>query len=381
MSVEIVKKWLAGGKYAKVNGCVVRPVPHPIIKDEPLAIEKGQAVAICLTDEKGCRWILKQFRPGRELEIDYLRSVRAVLPKKPGLESGTQRQILSSQQIGRQSGCFYSSELANFLNGAILMPRVEGTDWAGVAHDIRQGTIDPPRQQRVTLGQKLADLIEALEAAGCAHRDLASGNVFVDITSRRIRLIDFDSLYQDRLSRPANTTAGTSGYSAPYAFDGDDLSAEKTWRPYADRYALGLLVVEFCLMDRNCPVTGDGGMFDQKELCRRQGRGLATARNALSRDWPNLVEPFDATIRSRGFASCPSPKNWHNALSQDALPLAYPGLLTDVSTASFEEILARAAQSKTPTWPAPTLSSIGGFDDDGADGTFSVTRQPPIPRN
>ncbi len=151
MSSEILKKWLAGGKYAKVNGCVVRPMPHPIIKDEPLVTEKGQAVAVCLADDKGNRWILKRFHAARQLDTDYLTSVGAVLPKKPGLESGTQRQILSSKEIGRQSGCFYSRELADFVNGAILMPRVEGTDWTGWADDIRQGTLRASRWQRLAL--------------------------------------------------------------------------------------------------------------------------------------------------------------------------------------------------------------------------------------
>ncbi len=243
------------------------------------------------------------------------------------------------------------------------MPRVEGTDWAGVAHDIREERIDLPRRQRAALGQKLADIVEALEATGCAHRDLTSGNVFVDIARSRLHVIDWESLYHNSLSMPTNTTAGTTGYSSPYAHDGDTLSAAKTWLPHADRYALGLLVAEFCLMDRNCPVTGDGGMFDQDELRHRQGPGLTTAKNALSRDWPDLVEPFEATIASADFASCPSPENWRDALSQDARH-AYARPLTDVSTASFEEILARAAQAKTPTWPAPSLGAIGGFDDE-----------------
>lgn len=363
MSTETIRKWFTSGKYAKVNGCIVRPVPHPVVKDEPLVMEKGQAVAICLADDQGNRWILKQFRPGRELDIDYLRSVGAVLPKKPGLESGTQRQILSSHQLGRQSDCFYSSELADFVDGAVLMPRIEGTDWAGVAHDIREGRVDLPRQQRAALGQKLASLVEDLEAAGCAHRDLTSGNVFVDIARSRMYVIDWESLYHSSLSMPTNTTAGTTGYSSPYAYDGDVLSAQKTWRPHADRYALGLLVVEFCLMDRNCPETGDGGMFNQDELRHRQGPGLAATKDALSCDWPDLVEPFEATITSADFASCPSPVDWRDALSRDAR-YAYARPLIDAATASFEEILARAAQAKTPTWPAPSLGSIGGFDDE-----------------
>jgi len=363
MSTETIKKWLASGKYAKVNGCVVRPVPHPVVKDEPLVMEKGQAVAICLADDQGNRWILKQFRPGRELDIDYLRSVGAVLPKKPGLESGTQRQILSSHQVGRQSDCFYSSELANFVDGAVLMPRIEGTDWAGVAHDIREGSVDLPRQQRAALGQKLADLVEDLEAAGCAHRDLTSGNVFVDVARSDVYVIDWESLYQNSLSMPSNTTAGTSGYLPPYAFEGDESSGEKTWRPCADRYALGLLVIEFCLMGRDYPQTGDGGMFEQQELCQRQGPGLVATRRTLSRDWPNLVEPFDETIASRDFLSCPPPKDWRDALSESEL-FASGRPLTDASKASFEEILALAARPKTPIWPAPCLSSIGGFDDE-----------------
>jgi serine/threonine protein kinase len=152
-----------------------------------------------------------------------------------------------------------------------------GVDWAALADALREGKaeLDPP--QRIALCRGLAQLVQALEAAQCAHRDLSSSNVFIEPATLALALIDFDSLFHPSLTMPANTTCGTLGYTAPWAWRQDQLSGAATWSPAADRYALAILCAEFLLMDVGAALTAEGGMFDQDELRARQGPGVSAA--------------------------------------------------------------------------------------------------------
>ncbi|MHC4799406.1 MAG: hypothetical protein ACYTF1_22455, partial [Planctomycetota bacterium] len=183
MAHTAIEKWFGSGKYAKLNGSRMRPIPHPVLKKEPLSIQKGQATATCLIADDGSKWILKKFHQGKALDRTYLLAVTSLLPRLDGFLAGTNRQILSPDKLTKNSRCYYVADLAAFLNDAILMPQVDGIDWSGVADEVRQGRLQLSKPNRATLCRNLIGLATALEDDKCSHRDLSSGNVFIDITS------------------------------------------------------------------------------------------------------------------------------------------------------------------------------------------------------
>lgn len=359
MAYDAVQKWFKSRKYAQVNGSRVRPVEHPVLKGVPLSIQKGQAECVCLRDNYSSKWILKKFHKGKDLDRNYLEAVSSLLPRSESLLAGTHRQILSSGKLTKVPRCYYTRDLAIFLNNTILMPQITGTDWAGVADEIRQGHVQLSRSDRLELCMNLIDLIRTLEENNCAHRDLSSGNVFIVNSSLTIHLIDFDSFYHPSLRRPQATTCGTVGYTPPFAWQASKLAAKHTWCPYSDRYSLSILLTEFLILDKSCPLTAEGGMFDQDELCKRYGPGLNRARKVLKKEWPDVLGLFDSAISSMNFHSCPSPKDWQLVLGKMPEVRAKPPKLEQVNKFSADSFLNILKRKQTvSSQPVPRLSEI-----------------------
>jgi len=151
-----------------------------MMPSEPVVVERGQAGAVMLSAQDGARWVLKKFHQGRCPGESYVRGVGPLLPRHDGFLSGTNRRVLSPADLKKAPGCYFSRELAVWLDGTILMPRVAGVDWASVADDVRDGNLDFQRDQRLTICRNMAELVRLLEASGCAHRDISSGNVFIE---------------------------------------------------------------------------------------------------------------------------------------------------------------------------------------------------------
>ncbi len=197
-----VERWLQSGQAALIGSYSLRPVEHKLAKGKPLSSQKGQAEAFFLVDASGSWWILKKFRQGCILDNFYLEKVASVLPKDPGFACGTGRDILATGVLRKAKGYHHSRGLDRWLDGTILMPRVKGVDWAGLADEIRDGEVVLEQPLRLTLCRNLTRLVELLEAHGCAHRDLSCGNVFVVTGTGEVCLIDFDSLFHPSVAMP-----------------------------------------------------------------------------------------------------------------------------------------------------------------------------------
>jgi serine/threonine protein kinase len=381
MATTEIERWFKSRKYAQVNGCRIRPLPHPMFGQEPLIIQKGQAQAISMAGNDGSKWMLKKFHPSKTIERSYLMSVPALLPRIDGFIAGTRRQLLTPEKLVRAPQCYYAADLADFLNDTILMPRIEGIAWSALADDVRDGQVFLSKVQRIALCRKLIELLLALEGNNCCHRDFSSGNVFIDLTSLTIYLIDFDSLYHPGLTMPKTTTCGTIGYSPPFAWQAGVLDPRRTWCPHADRYSAAIMIAEFCILDKGAPLTADGGMFDQNGLCRRAGPGLETARNVLITYWPNVAELFEATINSKDFESCPSPKDWLDAIDKNPQKSLHLAQIEDVPDGYFDEFLKRAKRHSALIQPAPKLSEIPEFKIGTLLCSSNATTLPPNPWN
>jgi len=357
MPAEIVEKWLGTGKSACLAGRSLRPLAHPALPGTPLAVQRGQAEAFILTDSAGGRWVLKKFHQGRALEPGYLRSVGSLLPDHESFTAGTERHVLSASDVGRGQGSYGPAELAGWIDGTILMPRVPGMDWASIADDLRDGSLKLDSPQRLAIVSALASCIHCLEDGGIAHRDLSSGNVFIDLVTGQIWLIDFDSLYHPSLRMPRATTCGTVGYTAPYAWRREAPDARATWCGTADRYALALLITEILVLQQGGPLSAEGGIFDQEDLRKRTGPSITFAQGVLKSQWPEHFSLFSAAIDSKGFEDCPTPSTW--ARASQGCEYEAP-TLAEWETAGeddFEDILGRRRPA-APLWPAPSLAEL-----------------------
>lgn len=360
MAADVVERWLESHSPACLANMRLRPLEHPGMPGTPLSVQRGQAEAYVLEADDCSRWILKRFHHNCNLDRQYLKAVAQLLPRHDGLIAGTERKVLAASDLARETNTYHSASLAQWLDGCLLMPRIQGVDWAALADELREGDIALGLDERVALCRSLCEIIELLEQHDLAHRDLSSGNVFFNTTTWSAALIDFDSLYAPQLPMPEATTCGTAGYAAPYAWCHGQLDASGTWRAHADRHALALLCAELLLMDKGLPLTAEGGMFDQNELRAHHGQGIQRAIDQLQAVLPQAAALFEQAIRASSFDECPSPQQWMACWSNAPISRLTPPSLNDMEAMEadcFANIL-RQQRPAAPLWPAPALGSL-----------------------
>ena len=264
---------------------------------------------------QGNTWLIKIFTPGRRPTDEYLLAIERCLPGTAAFFTCTQRRLLTKEHLDLRASSFRNPGLADLLEGAIMMPKVPGTTWASVAEDLRDGAVQMFLSERLRLSLALARVIDILEAAQCSHRDLSGTNVFVD-EQGCVWLIDFDCLYHPSLPFQANTTVGTMGYVAPFLkVTGGNADPASSWRPYADRFSLAVLITEILLTGPDLgPPQEDGTLFSQAQI-DEPGNGFA--REIISRA-KGLARPcgllLERAFGSRALEGCPSPQEWIGAL-------------------------------------------------------------------
>jgi len=194
-------------------------------------------------------------------------------------------------------------------------------------------------------------------------------------------LIDFDSFYHPSLKMPKATTCGTVGYAPPFAWRTNVLDPKRTWCPHADRYTLTILIAEFLTLDRGWPLTAEGGMFDQDELRARSGPGLDTAKKVLNTQWPRVASLFVATINSKDFEFCPSPRDWRRILGSTFPKPPSLSQLENIPVGHFKKILRSTNRAAAPLWPPPNLSEIPKFKVESRRNVSNVVVLPLGPWN
>jgi serine/threonine protein kinase len=356
--MTVDQEWLRNGAFASLDGVEVTPLRHPYLRDIPLSISRGQAMAYFLTDRQQRSWILKKFLPGRDPDGTYIRAIRDLIPRQNGFESGTQRRVLSASSIGTG---FRPPAFVDWIENTILMPRVSGSDWQNLADSLRAGKWTLTDEQRVAICRNLLASVEALETHELSHRDLSVTNVFIDPVTWNVQFIDWDGVYHPSLAMPLNTTTGTSGYTAPIVRINRAGEAAATWCPRSDRFAMAILICEFLVMGQGTPLANDGGMFEQDELYAGSGPRLHAAEQILHRRWPGVCRLLRRALEASTFAACPSPAEWRESPSL-ASPVNAPRL-TDVANfmADFEANIRRLQQEGSPP-PAPRIADLPAID-------------------
>ena len=373
-TIDVVQEWLLSRSSLSIEGIKLFPQENTYLKGSPLMVARGQAQAFYLKDDAKRVWILKKFLPGRSPDLQYVKAVQTLVPPHPGFESGYQRRVLSQESINANS--LPSPHLPSWIHNTILMPRVEGSDWATIADRVRDGTITLSAEQRQQICRNLAGQVQHLERMGLSHRDLSSTNVFIDTRTWAVHLIDWDSIYHASLSIPGNTTCGTNGYVAPFVKTNGSEDVRITWAAMSDRFGLAVLNVEFLTVNRNSPVTGDGGLLDQDEINKRGGRGMDQIRLLLGKNFPRAESLFEKALNSRGLADCPSPDEWLALIVGVKAPS-----LSDVydPQADFLRCIQLLQKESQPAPPAPRLSDFENPDVYAALAEGKTGPPPPAP--
>ena len=350
-----VEQWLHSTNPASLDGIELSLVPHPLLRNVPLSIARGQAMAYFLTDGRKRSWILKKFLPGKQPDAAYIRAIRSLVPATTGFESGSQRRVLSKTNVGNG---FRAYGFPEWIENTILMPRIGGSDWLTLADAVRSGSETLTLEQRIAMCTSLLRRVQELEANGISHRDLSVTNVFVDPSTWEIHFIDWDGLYHASLKMPSNTTIGTGGYTSPIVASATGEDASRTWCPRADRFAMAVLCTEFLLIERGSALANDGGMFEQAEIYARRGAGLSAILTAVNTDFPPVGRLLQRALFATTFEQCPAPAEWLGCSTLTA-PVAAPRL-HDVEdyTTRFERYIQELQQPRPPQRPAPSLAEL-----------------------
>lgn len=371
---DVARAWLLGGKRAAIEGVNLLPQENTYLpKGTPLAVARGQAQAFYLRDESRRVWILKKFLPGRNPDAQYIRAIQALVPRHAGFESGYQRRALTR---GSASGPGLPSGFAEWIENTILMPLVGGSDWAHIADMVRGGKISLTPEQRLLMCRNLGEKVGALEGHDLSHRDLSSTNIFIDTNTWDVHLIDWDSLYHPTLTRPPNTTYGTSGYVAPFVRSGGVEDPRLTWGAKSDRFSMGVLCVEFLCVGRGSPVTGDGGLLNQDEIYGGGGGGLSRILDGLRQNFPAALVLFEKVLGAGGFGECPAPDEWRALGAGVSAPS-----LKDVydPQADFLKFIQQIQVPSPPAAPAPDLREVAAPDIEVNYVSANADGGPPAP--
>lgn len=326
---DVMHAWSGTGQQAILGDIALRPRTADASSTAPLMSRGAQSRVYYLSGDNDEGWALKKFLPGRQPDAAYLRGVQALVPNRPGFESGFERTILDASSV---SAAGYSEpEFKSWIGGTILMRQVVSPTWAELAVSIREGARALSRVERLFLCAKLSEKIEWLESAGLAHRDLSSANVMVDPVNAEAHLIDWENLFHSTLPPPPNATAGADGYVAPFAG-----AFDQTWRENSDRFSLTILNAEILSVRAGSTPAGSGGLFEQGDLYEGAGRTVSEVRNVLQHSFPAAAEMLDAALIARSFERCPGPSEWTSFINRE-LPDGARGVWDKESPPAEEE--------------------------------------------
>ena len=311
--MRAIEEWFESGQPAVIAGQQMWPRPHPSL-NVPLEVTQGQAAAYWLDSDDG-HWVLKVFLPARRPQRQYVDEIADCIPRLPVLRCGAERRVLASQDLGTAPGTFASPELAAWLEGTVLMPRLLGQAWGDILVGIADGRTRLTLRERIAVARQLVEAIAILEVLDISHRDLSATNVLVELAGERpIFIIDWDSVFHPSLTFQTNATVGTAGYIAPW-LDGD---GGRSWRPHADRFALAICMAEMLSVRQGTALHGDGTLFDQDQL-GRNSMALEATTGALAATSSKLSSLFRTAWGASSFDDCPAASDWLRGLDSVAV--------------------------------------------------------------
>lgn len=192
------------------------------------------------------------------------------------------------------------------LSFSMLMPWIAGFSWLEVM-SLQRDFLSPPAA--LELATRLALILCRLEDGSMAHCDLSSANLILDPVDRSPQLIDVEDLFGPGFSPPNAIPLGTPGYQ-------HRESAHGQWGAHADRFAGAILLSEILAWHSKALRAARYGesFFDPGEMQNPASGRFRVLAAAVADLRPGARTLLERAWGSKGFADCPTLREWASAL-------------------------------------------------------------------
>jgi len=291
----------AVGDRLEIGGRTYRVAEHPNAPGVPYG-QAGRAAIVYQLLAEGGPQALKAFNVRFRAPTQAPLAGRlAALASLPGLQA-CRRVVLTPQK--------HPALLQQYpeLLYAVLMPWVQGPTWQEVVQE--QRTLS--REDSVSLGRALAEVLWRMEQANVAHCDLSGPNVLLPALGGGvgIALVDIEQLYAPELRRPSNLTTNSDGYAQRAA------AKEELWSAVGDRFAGAVLLAEMLgwCDERVREMSWGEHYFEQREM-QQEGARYERLLRALREGWGEESARLLARVwESKTLRECPPFGEWVEAL-------------------------------------------------------------------
>lgn len=198
------------------------------------------------------------------------------------------------------------------LEYALVMPWLPWKTWAGLIRS-PQASAAYTRSAALDLTWATARALCEIEQRGCAHTDIAGGNIMYSPDFKQVQLLDLEGFYLPDMQRPARVSRGSPGYQHR------KLDRQGQWTPCGDRFAAAILLTEMLTwwyrpLREQMPENA-ATLFLPEELQSPTSPRLKMVRDILWSLNPALVALFDQAWVSSRLDGCPDCMAWLSCLS------------------------------------------------------------------
>jgi hypothetical protein len=289
------------GDRLEIGGRTYRIAEHPNAPGVPYG-QEGRAAIVYQLLAKGGPQALKAFKTTFRAATQVPLAERlAALASLPGLQA-CHRVVLTPQR--------HAALLQQYpeLSYAVLMPWVQGPTWQEVLQEQRSLR----REDSLSFGGALAEVLWRMEQAGVAHCDLSGPNVLLPALDggAGIALVDIEQLYAPGLEQPSMLTSNSDGYAQRAA------AKEELWSAVGDRFAGAVLLAEMLgwYDARVRKMAWGEHYFEQREM-QQDGARYDTLLRALREGWGEESARLLARAwQSNTLHECPTFGEWVVAL-------------------------------------------------------------------
>ncbi|WP_166244909.1 hypothetical protein [Paenibacillus turpanensis] len=296
------------GDRLRIHGAAYRFAEHPAAPGMPYGQEGRQGVVYRLEEVEGREGMaaLKVLRPRfRDDSLHKQPAAFKALSNLPGL-SVCRRDVIG---ISTEPGLV---EEHDELNCAVRMPWIGGPSWMELVAE----RAPIPKETAIQIASALCETLHIMEQKGLAHCDLSAANVLLPGLDggstpgmppmHTIELVDVESLYGERLERPAVIPLGSPGYAS--------LSVCRTgiWDPYADRLSGAILLAEMLAWaDPRVRAAAWGESYFAPEEVQHASERYETLLAALREMYgPGATALLEAAWSNEALHQCPRFTQW-----------------------------------------------------------------------
>jgi hypothetical protein len=197
------------------------------------------------------------------------------------------------------------------LTYAVLMPWIHGPTWMEILLEKR--ALSPEESLRIA--RAFTEILAGMEEQGVAHCDLSGANLIIPALAvgragaggQAVELVDVEQLFGPGLERPEELLAGSQGYAAHHASQGD------LWNSKADRFAGAMLLGEMLgWCDEKVREAAWGETyFDPEEIQHKDSKNYELLVDALRSRWGGgIADLFAYAWRSESLQDCPTFGEW-----------------------------------------------------------------------